>query len=71
MSTTISEEMINAYIDNELDAKDNQFIEIQLKNDAVLQHRIEQLQELKLNIRASYSSVHSTIQQQTRTNSKH
>jgi uncharacterized protein len=66
----VSDEMINAYIDNELDPKDTQFIDVQMKNDAVLQHRIEQLQELKVKIRNSYASVHPPVQEQSKVNCK-
>lgn len=61
MPIAISKEMINAYIDNELDAKDTQFIDLEMKKDAALQHKIEQLHDLKLKIKASYASVHSPI----------
>lgn len=57
MSKIVSEEMLNAYLDNELDEKDARFIDYQIKNNVQLQHRVEQLQDLKLKIRASYASV--------------
>ncbi|MCK5666588.1 MAG: hypothetical protein KAI17_24020, partial [Thiotrichaceae bacterium] len=57
MSKTVSEEMLNAYLDNELDEKDNRFIEMQIKNNVELQRRIEQLQDIKIKVRASYASV--------------
>ncbi len=57
MSKNVSEEMLNAYLDNELDEKDARFIDYQIKNNAQLQHRVEQLQELKLKIQAGYASV--------------
>ena len=63
MINNISEEMINAYIDNELDKKDRQFIELQMQNDVKLQHHIEQLQALKVKIRASYADVRSSNHQ--------
>ena len=59
MTNNISEEMINAYIDNELDMKDIQLIELQMEKDVVLQHKITQLKALKLKISSSYDSVHS------------
>lgn len=57
MSKIVSEEMLNAYLDNELDEKDISFIDLQVKNNAQLQRRIERLQDLKLKIRDSYAAV--------------
>ncbi len=57
MSKTVSEEMLNAYLDHELDEKDTRLIELQIQNNAELQHRVEQLQDIKIKIRASYASV--------------
>ena len=57
MSKIISEEMLNAYLDNELDEKDSQFIELQIQNNAQLQQRVERLQNIKINLRTAYSSV--------------
>ena len=57
MSKTVSEEMLNAYLDHELDEKDTRFIELQIQNNTELQHRVEQLQDIKIKIRASYASV--------------
>ena len=61
MSKTVSEEMLNAYLDNELDEKDICFIDLQIKNNPQLQRRIEQLQDLKLKIRDSYASVRPPV----------
>ncbi len=66
MSKTVSEELLNAYLDNELDEKDTRFIDLQIKNDAQLQHRIEQLQDLKFKIQASYASVSPPVHHQIR-----
>ncbi len=57
MSKTVSEEMLNAYLDHELDEKESRLIELQIQNNAELQHRVEQLQDIKIKIRASYASV--------------
>jgi len=66
MSDTVSEEMLNAYLDNELDEKDTRFIELQIQNNAELQHRVEQLQDIKIKIRASYASVSPPVRHEIR-----
>jgi len=66
MSKIVSEEMLNAYLDNELDEKDTQFIELQIQNNAELQRRIEQLQDIKIKIRASYASVSPPVHRRVR-----
>lgn len=57
MDNSVSDEMLNAYLDNELDEKDTRFIDTQIKNIPELQYKIEQLQDIKLKIRASYAGV--------------
>jgi len=61
MSNSISNEMINAYIDNELDEKERLLIDESLQSDQQLRAKIEQLKSLKLNIKNSYSSVSSPL----------
>ena len=66
MSKTVSEEMLNAYLDNELDEKECRLIEMQIKNNAELQRRIEQLQDIKIKIRTSYASVRPPVRHDIR-----
>ncbi|MCU7940106.1 MAG: hypothetical protein KZQ64_07180 [gamma proteobacterium symbiont of Bathyaustriella thionipta] len=70
MSKIVSEEMLNAYLDNELDEKDIRFIDLQIKNNVQLQKRVEQLHEIKLKIRASYESVSPPVRDKKRQESK-
>ena len=66
MSANISEEMINAYIDNELDEKDIQYINKEIQNDVQLQVKIEQVKSLKYKIRQSYASVVAPLESKKR-----
>ncbi len=70
MSNTVSDEILNAYLDNELDDKDTRFVDLQIKNTPELQRQIKQLQDLKLKIRGSYASVSSPLRQTPRTTQK-
>lgn len=70
MSKSVSEEMLNAYLDNELDEKDIRLIEFQIKNNVELQRRIEQLQDIKIKIWASYASVSPPVRHEIRPRNK-
>jgi intracellular sulfur oxidation DsrE/DsrF family protein len=70
MNNHISEEMLNAYLDNELDEKDSQFVDEQIKNNSELQQKLKQLQDLKIKIRASYVSVKPPIRKEVPVMSK-
>ncbi len=61
MNTTISDELLNAYIDNELDEKDAQNIEAKIKNDSELRNKVRNLQHLKMQMRASYASLRAPL----------
>lgn len=69
MNTTISTEMLNAYIDNELDDKEALNIEAELKKDSQLQNRLYKLQQVKLKVQASYASVRAPVRREERSKS--
>ncbi|WP_198262475.1 hypothetical protein [sulfur-oxidizing endosymbiont of Gigantopelta aegis] len=63
MNHSISTEMLNAYIDNELDKKESQEIERAIKNDSELSRRLDEIQQLKLKVQASYATIRAPLRQ--------
>lgn len=63
MNSSISTEMLNAYIDNEFDDKETRDIEAQIKQSSTLQKQLQDLQQTKLRIQASYASVRPPVRQ--------
>ncbi len=61
MTQKLSDEMINAYIDNQLAPKDLQLIIKQMKNNVELRVKIDKLKSLKNIIKKSYVSVSQPI----------
>lgn len=61
MTEPISNEMLNAYIDNELDEKEAQLIEAEIKKSSRLQKKLQEFQQVKLKIQASYAPVRAPI----------
>lgn len=57
MSLHISDEMINAFIDDELDQQDKLAIKQAMDDDAVLRSRIESLCTLKKTVKQSYQQL--------------
>ncbi|MFW2373687.1 MAG: hypothetical protein ACN4GM_11250 [Gammaproteobacteria bacterium] len=57
MSSHISDEMINAFIDDELDQQDKLAIKIAMEDDAVLRSRIQNLCTLKKAVKHSYQQL--------------
>lgn len=49
-----SDELLNAYVDNELDAEERQRIEHAMRSDERLRERIEELRSLKRLVRSAY-----------------
>ena len=70
MFNTVSDEMLNAYLDNELDEKDTRFVDLQIKNNPNLLRQLEQLQDIKLKIRASYASVKPPVREEKQSETK-
>ncbi len=61
MNTSVSTEMLNAYIDNELDQKEAYEVEAEIKKDSELQKQLDDLQQLKLKVQASYASIRPPV----------
>ncbi len=61
MNNSVSMEMLNAYIDNELDLKDAADIEQAIQNSVQLQQKLDELQQLKLKVQASYAVVRAPL----------
>lgn len=57
MNSHISDEMINAFIDDELDSQDKLAIKSAMENDAVLHSRIQNLCTLKKAVKHSYQQL--------------
>lgn len=61
MNTSVSSEMLNAYIDNELDQKEAYNVESEIKKDPELQKQLDDFQQLKLKVQASYASIRPPV----------
>ncbi len=61
MNISISDELLNAYVDNELDEKEAQEIESAIQDDSELRNKVRNLQQLKMQIRASYASLRAPV----------
>lgn len=57
---TFSDELLNAYVDGELDAEERRRIETAMQQDSGLRERVEALQDLKQLVRSAY--VHETTE---------
>lgn len=69
MNISISDELLNAYIDNELDEKEAQKIEAEIENGSELRNKVRHLQQLKMQMRASYASLRAPLHHNTNKNS--
>ncbi len=61
MNISISDELLNAYVDNELDEKEAQKIESAIQDDSELRKKVRNLQQLKMQMRASYASLRAPL----------
>jgi len=59
MTDRFSDELLNAYVDGELDAGDRRWIEEAMEQDAGLLERVEELQGLKRLVASAYDDVAS------------
>ena len=64
MNSSISTEMLNAYIDNELDEKEALEIEAEIKKSTQLQKKLHDYQQVKLKIQASYASLRAPVRRE-------
>lgn len=70
MKSEYSDEMINAFVDGELDSRDRDGLKLAMQDDPYLHDRVTAICELKKSLQASYASVSAHLDESSSDKSK-